>query len=118
MCQAADAPAAAAACAGESVLCGVDAAGVINYADDSCSTCSGAVCPPPVNNATKPLPGPSPAPGSSPTPSSPSPSPEPVDPTVSKLSVRTGRTLTYLNGTSAVYNATIDARISTQYNDT
>lgn len=94
------------------------AAGVIDYQDDTCSTCTCAVCPPPINNApnwTTPSPSPSP-PGSSPMP--PSPSPEPYDPNLLKIAVQTGRSYKLLNGSTVVYNGTIDAGISTQYNDT
>lgn len=104
--------------AGESCLCGMNAQGVIDYQDDTCSTCTCSVCPPPVNNApnwTSPYPSPPPPPGSSPSP--PSPPPVPDDPNILRFNVQTGTTVTLLNGSSVVYNGTIDPRISTQYNE-
>jgi len=101
---------------GETCLCGVDASGAINYNDDTCSVCSCGSCPPQVNNAVAPTPNPSgPSPSPQPSPS-PSPSPEATNPNVTRLTLRTGLTLPYLNGSSLFYNGTIDARISTQEN--
>jgi len=100
--------------AGESCLCSVDASGSINYQDDTCSVCNCAVCPPPVNQPVVVLPTP-PSPSPSPAPK---PSPAPFQPNFTTLTVQTGRTLPYLNGSSLFYNGTIDAGISTQYNDT
>lgn len=111
--------------AGETCLCGVDASGKIDYNDDSCNVCSCGTCPPPVNNAvgqpppSSPPPASSPPPGESPQPApspSPSPNPETNNPNITRLTVQTGSTLPYLNGSSLYYNGTVDPRISTQYN--